>query len=389
MLLFWILLFPIFSPQTTTPRVEVTFFTESFTFTLPEDYLPPPKQKRWTAAGLRNAYRQLEKTDYPGLLRQWQSIKEAYELNDWLLFQLIHLTHKNAFPKANAAQTDILNWFVLSKIGYDARLAYFDDNIYLYLGSKSFLFEVPFLEEEDKRYLNISAITSGNFQHKPFYWPVVMNEPGNLDFSFSIDNWPKLKARPLNRDFQFNYKQDTIQFTIETNALIGDIMATYPLLEEESYLSAPFSQLSENQILPQIEQQWGGKSLKQKMEWLAAFTRSAFLYREDEEQFGFNKPMVAEETLLYPASDCEDRVALFFQIAHKLVEVPILIIAFPDHVTLGIADPTIGGDYVIHEGKKYFICDPTGPEGSSEIGQMPFPYKGKNFDVLKHRRGKK
>lgn len=383
MLLFWILFLPIFPLQTTTTTVEVNFFTESFTFYLPEGYRPPAKQKHWTASGLRNAYRQLEKTNYAALLKQWLDLKKSKELNDWLLFQLIQVTHQNTFPKASTQQIDILNWFVLSKIGYDARLAYYNADLYLYLKSSTFLFEVPFLEEGGNQYFNFSTITSGKFDSKPFYWPVVMEEVGNLDFSFHFEAWPKLKARTLSRDFRFNIGLDTILLTIATNALIGDIMATYPLLAEETYLNTPLSERSEEQLLTQITRYLEGKSEKQRLAWLAAFTRSAFVYMEDEIQFGYNKPMVAEETLLYPASDCEDRVALFFQIAQKLTIAPMIIIAFPDHLTLGIADPSIGGDFVPYKGKNYFICDPTGPEGSNAIGVMPFPYRGKDFEVIK------
>lgn len=376
---------------TATPsslEVTVDFFTETFNLTLPAGFKPPAASKKWSAPDLYHCFRTLEQTDFEPYLQQLTTLHHHKELSDWLFFLLVDATHRKAFPKATPVQRDILNWFVLTKTGYDARLAYFDKSVYLYLRTQSMLYEVPFLEEDGKRFVNVSAIAHPGFENTQFYWPVFIENADPLDFSFSIKHWPQLKARPLTRTWEFSFRDSTIRWSGQINGLIAEVMAAHPLLEEAAYIEAPASKLMQETLLEEILQQLRGMPFKQQIQLLASFTRSAFSYAEDIRQFGTNKPMVAEETLLYPASDCEDRVALFYQIAHKLIAEPIIIVGYPDHVTIGIASEAIGGEYITHEGTKYYICDPTGPENNWEIGKIPYPYAGKKFEVIHVRKYK-
>ena len=122
--------------------LQVPFFTENFSIALPSDYAPPAKVRTWTAPALYGAFHDLEKTNYIEFIAHLQHIKNERRLNDWLFFLLVHSIHTTAFDRISPAQIAILNWFVLSKSGYDARLAYFEAQVFLYVGTRSFLFEV-------------------------------------------------------------------------------------------------------------------------------------------------------------------------------------------------------------------------------------------------------
>ena len=92
--------------------------------------------------------------------------------------------------------------------------------------------------------------------------------------------------------------------------------------------------------------------------------------------------MVAEEVFLHPYSDCEDRSALFYHLVKSLLDLPMVVIAYSDHITVGVAIPDFEGEYIKYQGKKFFICDPTGPEGSLELGRFPKGYKYKKYKVI-------
>ncbi|EDM34037.1 hypothetical protein PBAL39_07035 [Pedobacter sp. BAL39] len=51
---------------------------------------------------------------------------------------------------------------------------------------------------------------------------------------------------------------------------------------------------------------------KKGIDYLMRFTRYAFLYEDDSENFGKEKLLSPEETLFADHSDCDDRAALFF-----------------------------------------------------------------------------
>ena len=126
------------------------------------------------------------------------------------------------------------------------------------------------------------------------------------------------------------------------------------------------------------------RQLLHQLEIITAFTRSAFNYKTDENHFGRSKPMIREEVFYYPYSDCEDRVAVFFGLVKELLNLPMLVIAFPDHLTIGVALDQPIGPAIRHKGKKYYICDPTGPNNSYEIGRIPKGYERKSFEILYH-----
>ena len=70
--------------------------------------------------------------------------------------------------------------------------------------------------------------------------------------------------------------------------------------------------------------------------------------------------MFAEECLYYPYSDCEDRAVLLAQLVKHYTGLPSIGLEFKEHVTLAVYFPGEEyGNYVVFEGKKYFICDST------------------------------
>jgi len=120
----------------------------------------------------------------------------------------------------------------------------------------------------------------------------------------------------------------------------------------------------------------------ERIEFLVSFTRSAFNYKEDNEYFGHSKPMVPEELFGYNFSDCEDRSALFFALVRDLLNMPMAVVAYNDHLTIAVGSDRIKGDSFMHKGQRYVFCDPTGPKDSSRIGQIPPGYENKSFHII-------
>ena len=148
------------------------------------------------------------------------------------------------------------------------------------------------------------------------------------------------------------------------------------------YMQIPMSEAASNQLCGQLEELLKGKTEAEALSFLAAFTRGAFDYKEDKEAFGFSKPMIAEETLFYATSDCEDRSALYFNLVKKLLNLPMIAIAYDDHLSIAVASDELIGKSFWHEGLRYKVCDPTGPSGTSEVGNPPHGYANRRFEVI-------
>ena len=116
------------------------------------------------------------------------------------------------------------------------------------------------------------------------------------------------------------------------------------------------------------------KTNKEKIDVLLDFIQQAIPYQTDQEQFGKEKYMFAEECLFYPYSDCEDRTVLLAQMVKHYTNLPSIAVEFPEHVALAVDLGEDGqGTFIRHKGKKYIICDPTYINAKS--GMLPDEFK--------------
>src|SRR5690606_10914787 len=110
------------------------------------------------------------------------------------------------------------------------------------------------------------------------------------------------------------------------------IFANYPSVDFESYFNIPLSKETYGSLIPMLKQNVDGMSQKKGVDYLMRFTRYAFLYEDDEENFGKAKRLSAEETLFAQYSDCDDRAALFFYLVKEIYNLPMIAVLYPTHI---------------------------------------------------------
>jgi hypothetical protein len=94
------------------------------------------------------------------------------------------------------------------------------------------------------------------------------------------------------------------------------------------------------------------------MNFVLNFVQKSFKYEQDNQQFGREKVMFAQETLYFDKSDCEDRAVLFSYLIKELFGVSVLGVKYEDHMATAVYVP-IEGDEVMVKSKKFVIADPT------------------------------
>lgn len=327
-------------------------------------------------------YRQLEKTDYKTLLDHLQQQQVQLGLNDWLFFQLLRTSINEIFQQKSERERELIGWFLLSQGGFDTRLTYLGQQVFVYVYATDELFEVPIIEENGKNYANLTSIYTVS-KPETLYLLDFVPRPKGKPFSFALKQLPDLPAAPSTRLLTFQCRDSVYTVSAEYDQTLVNLMRKYPLIAEEEYLEFPMSTQLINSLVPQLQTLLRNKSPRQSLELLVAFTRSCFEYREDREFFGKSKPMIADEVFYYQYSDCEDRSALFYQLAKTLLGYPMIILAYPNHITVGVElAETIRGISVENQGKRYYICDPTGPVNSAAIGVFPEDYAKMPFEVV-------
>jgi len=100
------------------------------------------------------------------------------------------------------------------------------------------------------------------------------------------------------------------------------------------------------------------------------FTRYAFLFQPDSENFGSEKRLSPEQTLLYDQSDCEDRAALFFFLVKEIYNLPMIVLAYPKHVTIAVKFDKPVGKTILYNGDKYSVCEPSPQKQDLTIGEL-------------------
>lgn len=113
-------------------------------------------------------------------------------------------------------------------------------------------------------------------------------------------------------------------------------------------------------MYPVFKENINAGSEPEAAEMILNFVQTAFEYKTDDEQFGYEKPMFPDETLNYPYSDCEDRAILFATLARDLLGLDVILMHYPNHIAAAVCfNSDVSGDSVVHKGRKYIVCDPT------------------------------
>ena len=96
------------------------------------------------------------------------------------------------------------------------------------------------------------------------------------------------------------------------------------------------------------------------MERLLNWVQTAFVYEYDDKVWGDDRAFFPEETLYYPYCDCEDRSILLSRLVRDLLGLKAILIYYPGHLAMAVGfTEDVKGDYILLQGKKYVVCDPT------------------------------
>lgn len=364
-------------------EITIPFFTEQVPIQYQNDLLEIQRPEM-SEQGLRAYFRQMSTTQYEVLIRSLQQARRAFRLNDWLYYRLVKQALRQIYGQHGQVDRTLAAWFILSQSGYDTRLTYIKDEAFLYVFTMDEVFEAPIIQDRGRTFINLTEVRTRHTQQRALYMLGFVPNPDGHAFTFTFKDLPRLRPMLKTHTVSFFYKKEWHTLEVEVDENIAAYMEDYPILLETYYLEVPLSVQLFESLIPRLRELIKGKNEWQTAELLAAFTRSAFAYKEDKAYFGCSKPMVAEEVFIHPYSDCEDRTALFFQLAKTLLPIPTVIVAYPDHLTLAMALPPAPGSTIPYEGQNYYFTDPTGPVRDHTVGEVPKGYENKPFTILKH-----
>ncbi|WP_172954209.1 hypothetical protein [Pedobacter ginsengisoli] len=335
---------------------------------------------------IKSSYNKINAGKYLSIIKTLTAYKEKNQLNDWLYYQLIRKTAQQISPKKeNYERYTFYKWFLLGKSGYDARLTIADNRIIFYVFNDEDISDIPFIMFKNKKYmcLNHHDYAYADLNKVPPHDMISMPEAKEA-FSYKVTRMPDFKPEDYyEKQIQFSYKHKTYHFNIKLNPDVETIFANYPVVDFESYFNIPLSKETYGSLIPLLKKNVSGMKQKKGIDYLMRFTRYAFLYENDEDNFGKEKRLSPEETLFSKYSDCDDRAALFFYLVKEIYNVPMIALLYPTHITMAVQfDTPVGGDPIVYKGKTYSICEPTPQKEDLGIGKMSADLKKIPYQVV-------
>jgi len=306
-------------------------------------------------------------------LHELYKIKQAYHFNDWGYYNILIEAAENIFNSSN--EQTLFVWYALLQSGYRIKVGYNDSYLFLLLPTQQELYNIQYLKENNLRYY---LFQGGKNQpaHISTY-PGFYTDHSKI-FSFSLDELPVLPGGETEFR-QLIYKQKSIGLEFNSGAM--DFLSSYPQCALPVYFSAPLSSANLDILDKIFIPLFKNKTDREKVDILLNFIQGSIEYKIDQEQFGKERYMFAEECLYYPFSDCEDRSVLLGQLVKHFTGLPAIGLEFSEHVTLAVHFPDEEyGNYVLYEGKKYFICDSTYINATS--GMIPEDIKKEKPKII-------
>lgn len=375
----------LYCQNTALKDTSIDFYGDSVTLQLSQstqiNYTGKPSQ-----FSIQQFYNSVSAAGYQPVINALLAYKMQHQPNDWLYYQLIRRVANQISPKAeNYCRYTLYKWFLLVKSGYDARLATGSNELLLYVLSSDNIYDIPFYMADKKQYVCLNYHDYGHIDFtKDTIFNMKLDVPGaENSFSYAVTKMPDFRpADYTEKDLRFNYHEKEYLFKVMLNPKVQYIFANYPVVDFGANFNIPLSKETYSTLVPVLIKAVHKMSQQQGVDFLMRFTRFAFLYETDQDNFGKEKHMSPEETLLYSHSDCDDRVALFFYLVKEIYNLPMITLLYPTHVTIAVKFDKPVGEHIVYNGSIYSVCDPTPQTQSLGIGEVAPKYKNVEGKVV-------
>lgn len=320
----------------------------------------------------------ISKTNFQLILEQIKDTKKTLGLNDWATYQLTNKIGNEIFKNKNIA--NLFSWFNLVKLGFDTKVGYNKNNIYLLSVMDHELFQIAYFKLGNKKYYVLTP--NGRIGKIGTIFTYSGNYPKSTNkLSFAIDSEIKFYTNLENKVLKFNYEHKLYAIKTQYSKDLIEFYKTYPQSDYNIYYNTKNSTVLSNTILDGLSGVIQNRSQIEAVNMLLRFVQTTFAYKTDQDQFNYEKVMFPEETIYYPYSDCEDRSIMFSYLVKNLLGLDVVGIKYSDHMATAVAfSSQTSGDRFRYKNKVYTITDPTYINANSGMA-MP-QYKNSKFEIF-------
>jgi len=325
-----------------------------------------------------DAWKKLSATGYNPVISACLELRSKLHLCDWAYFRMLELMTTSFFQASQINEAKLMQMYILTQSGYKVRIGRTDKRLVLMLPSKDQIYNYSFLTIGGDRYYIIekSMNRGGVYLFNAEY-------PGEQYLSLQINRMPDLPISATSVRTLQSKKCAEASAQVSENKNLIDFFDDYPRYNDWNiFARASVSDYARNQLYPTLKDAINGKSQRDAANILLQWVQTAFEYKTDQQQFGYERPLYADETLYYPYCDCEDRAILYSMLVDELLGLDVVMLLYPGHLATAVAfTDDVAGDYLTIDGKRYTVCDPT--YINSSVGDSMPQFKSAKVSVVR------
>ena len=302
------------------------------------------------------AWKRLSDGSCEALLADCLKIKKNLGLSDWGFLQLLHQV---ASKVTTGNEATLLEHWLLAQSGYSSRMAVSGKGrLQVWVPFDVPVFDHPYIVLDSTVYFLVTEKVEGDDELQ------VLDRafPGENIACLRMKKQLKLEQQDCGRRTLTSEEYPALSLQVTLNRNLIDYYNTYPKVAGswDIYADASLSEKVKQQMYPRFRKMMEGLRELEKAEMLLNWVQTAFEYKTDEEQFGGERSLFADETLYYPYCDCEDRSILFSVLVRDLLGLDVVLLHFPGHLATAVKfDGKVDGDYLDLDDGRYIVCDPT------------------------------
>lgn len=319
---------------------------------------------------ISKAYLELTGSRYDNLLHDCLALRKDKDLCDWAYYKMLQDMAEAACGKGTN-EAVLLQGVLYQQSGYMMRFG-LDNNQKLHILSRM----------NGTVYDRSHWIVDDKDGNKRIFFLMDGSKPKNLEIcdvpypkeqsmSFSIPKLPKLNT-VLSNERQFYSGEPKMMAKASVNKNMIDFFNDYPASFKDNdittrwpyYANAPLTKEVKEDLYSKLKPQIANASKLMAANALLAWVQWGLDYAIDERVWGSDRAFFAEETLYYPYCDCEDRSILYSYLVRDLLGLDVVMMYYPNepqHMYTAVCfdDDSVQGDYIIVNGRKFIIADPT------------------------------
>ncbi len=290
--------------------------------------------------------------------RQLFGLAQQLGLNGYLTYRLAEAFVNQKFKDSDQAARMSAVHFLLSNMGYDARLIKLND-----------IFTVMMPFDQKVVYATMSQTIDG--RKYTILFPEGFEPPKGQSMRLMTCNLPAnalgktsdLRLTGLSLPMkakEFKLTNGNITLKGEVNENIGKLLYHYPQMPTGDFASSWVDSRLREDLVDQLKAQLSGMSDREAVNSLMSLCHKGFNYSTDQDFHGFEKPYFLEENFIYDKNDCEDRAIFFSYLLWNALGLPCQLVQYPGHESATVAlDEDISGYFYNTDGMKYYSSDPT------------------------------